>query len=172
MTYVAATIVLIASLAGVALTLLTMPGIWLMIGVAILCALWRGDMFSIWTLAAAVLLGVLAEIVELVASAAGSKKAGGTRAGAIGSIVGGVLGALAGTIFIPVPILGTLMGAVAGAALGALVGERGISARTWRESAASARGAATGRLVASVAKTALAAVIAVLLSVAAFLPWF
>jgi len=154
MTYLAATIVVLSGLAGVALTLLVMPGIWFMIGVAVAIAVfWQREMFSPWTLAAA-----------------GSKRAGGTRPGAILSIVGGIVGAIVGTPLIPIPVIGTIAGAVIGAGLGAFIGERGLAARGWKDSARSAGGAAAGRLVATIVKTAFAAAIALLLSVAAFWP--
>lgn len=168
MTYVAATIVLIGALTGVVLTILTLPGIWLMIGVAGACAIWRPEMFSIWTLVAVIVLGLIAELIEFVASAAGSKRVGGTRAGAWMSVLGGLVGAIVGTPFFPV--VGTIVGAVAGAGLGAFIGERGIARRGWRESAVSAGGAATGRAVALVAKAGIAVAIAIILSVAAFVP--
>lgn len=168
MTYVAASIIVIASLIGVVLTFLTLPGIWLMIVVASACALWRPELFSIWTLAAAVGLGLLAELIEFLASAVGSKRAGGTRAGGWMSVLGGLIGAIVGTpIF---PLLGTILGAIVGAGVGAFIGERGIARRSWRDSAVSAGGAATGRAVALVAKGGIAVVIGVLLCVAAFVP--
>ena len=174
MIYVAASIVIIASLAGIVLTIVTLPGIWFMIGVALICTIWQRELLSIgpvgyvWTLLAAVALGVVAEIIEFAASAVGSKRLGGTRAGAWMSILGGLIGALVATPLIPIPILGTILGAVIGAGAGAFVGERGISKRGWRESAASGRGAATGRAVAIVVKGSIAAVIALILSVGAF----
>jgi len=168
MTYLAATIVVLASVVGIMLTIITLPGIWVMIGVATACAIWRPEMFSLWTLGAAVVLGLLGELIEFLASAAGARKAGGTRAGALLSIVGGLVGAIVGTPIMP--ILGTIVGAVIGAGVGAFVGERGVSARGWRDSATAARGAATGRAIALVAGSAIAVVIGVLLSVAAFVP--
>ena len=168
MTYVAASIVLIASLVGVVLTILTLPGIWIMIGVAAGCAIWRPELFSIWTLVAAIVLGLIAELIEFIASAAGSKRMGGTRAGAWMSVLGGLVGAIVGTpIF---PVIGTIVGAIVGAGVGAFIGERGIARRGWRDSAVSAGGAAGGRAVALVAKAGIAVAIAILLSVAAFVP--
>ena len=168
MTYVAASIVVLFCLVGVALTLLTLPGIWVMIAVAIGCQIWRPELFSLWTLGVVVGLGLLAELAELVASAAGSKRAGGSRAGALLSVVGGIVGAIVGTPLIPIPVIGTLIGAVIGAGVGAFIGERGVSGQGWRVSAASAGGAAAGRLVASIVKTAFALLIALILGVAAF----
>ena len=49
MIYVAATIVALASLFGVALTLLSFPGIWLMVLTALLCKWWQPELMSWWT---------------------------------------------------------------------------------------------------------------------------
>lgn len=168
MVYVAATIVTLMALLGVGLTLCTLPGIWVAIGTALLVdLLWYPEMFSLRVLVAALVLGVVAELAELVASAAGSAKAGGTRHGAIWSIVGAVVGAIAGTPV--VPILGTVVGGVIGAGVGALLGEVVFAKKTWGQAVRVGKGAAVGRLLSTVVKTAFAATIAVLLIVAA---WF
>lgn len=169
MEWVAAAIVLLASLAGIALTLLTLPGIWLTLLVALLCWAWQPQMFDPWTMLTAFILGVMAELVEFAASAVGAAKGGGTRSGAIGSVAGSLVGALGGSVFIPIPIVGTIAGGVIGAAAGAVIGERGFAKRSWSESARVGHGAAIGRLVATVVKTGFAAAIGVILSTAAFM---
>lgn len=168
MIYVAASIVTVAALLGVLMTAITLPGIWMMLAVALGCQLWQPGLFSWWTLGAVLALALLSELVELVASAAGSKRAGGTRAGAWGSIAGSIIGLVLGTFFIPIPIIGSLIGAVVGAGVGALVVERGISERSWGESVRSGGGAAAGRLLSAFIKTAFAIVIAITLVVDAF----
>lgn len=173
MTIVAGIVVVICSVAGVALTLLTLPGIWLAILAAGLVQWWsiaRTDeaMFSWWTLGVCVGIGAAAELIELFASAAGAKKAGGTRRGAIGSVVGGLVGAIGGSIAIPIPVLGTIVGAAAGAGAGALLLEKASGEKTWVQSSKIGAGAAAGRLVATVIKSSLAGLIAVILGVAAF----
>lgn len=167
MIWLAATCVLLAGMVGVLLTAVTLPGIWFMIGVALACQWWQG-LFSWWTLGAAVALGLMAEAVELFASAAGSGRAGGSRHGAWGSIAGSLIGLIVGQLVIPIPILGALIGAVGGAGLGAILTERGVAKRTWGESYRSGRGAATGRLVSAVVKTAFAIVVAIMLTVDAY----
>jgi hypothetical protein len=168
MIYLAASIVALCSLIGVALTLVTLPGIWFMIGVAMLCFWWQPSMFNLWTIVAAIALGVLAELAELLASAAGSGKAGGTRHGAWGSILGSLVGLLVGTVTIPIPIVGSLVGAIAGAFAGAALAERGVAQRPWGESMKSGQGAAVGRLLSSVIKSLFALVVALMLTVDAF----
>ncbi len=169
MMLLAALIVTLASLIGVALTMLVMPGIWVMIAVAIACWAWQPHMYSWPTIAVAVVLAIAAEIIELVASAAGARKTGGSRAAAVASVIGSIAGAIAGTIFLAfLPIIGTLIGAVAGAGIAAALIERGVAGQSYANSFKTGRGAATGRLVATLIKSAFAVIIAVLLSVAAF----
>lgn len=168
MIYLAASIVTLAAFLGIVLTLITMPGIWFMIGVALMCFWWQPEMFSWWTIGGVIVLAVMAEIAELVASAAGAGKAGGSKHGAWGSIVGSLIGLLLGTFMIPIPILGSLIGAVLGAFGGAALAERGVAKRPWGESVKSGQGAAVGRLLSSVIKTGFAIVVALTLVVDAF----
>lgn len=173
MSIVAAILVVVSALGGVVLTLFTLPGIWLAILTAGLVQWWslatgRGEVFSWWTLGTCAAIGIAAELIELLASAAGAKKAGGTRRGAIGSVIGALAGAIVGSIAIPIPVLGTIIGAAAGAGGGALLLERAGGRKTWAQSTKIGAGAAAGRLVATVIKSGLAGVIAVILSVAAF----
>ncbi len=170
MSILGAILITLASIFGVALTLLTLPGIWFALLIALLCEWLIGGppMFSVWTLGAGVALGVAGELIELFASAAGATRFGGGRSGAIGSIIGAFFGALAGSIVMPV--IGTIAGAVAGAGAGAIALERKFGRRTWRDSARVGTGAMAGRFVATLVKGAIAVAVAVLLSVAAFVP--
>lgn len=168
MIYVAASIVALFSILGIALTLVTLPGIWIAIVVAMLCWWWQPELFSMWTIVAAIVLGVLAEIAEMASSSVGAAKRGGSKAGAMGALFGSLVGAIAGTILLPIPIVGTIVGGIVGAALGALFAERGVKQRTWRESSSIATGAAIGRAVATIVKGAFATVVAGVLTIAAF----
>lgn len=165
--------VVLVSILGIVLTLLTLPGIWFSILFAALAQWWHieyhaGPMFSWWTLGVVVGIAVLAELLEFFASAVGTASAGGSRRGAIGSVLGGLIGALAGTFLILIPIVGTLVGATLGAGLGALLAERHAGRATWRKSGRIGAGAAVGRLAASLIKGGLAVVVALILSIAAF----
>lgn len=170
MDILAASIVTLFALLGVTLVLLQGPGIWLALLAALACQWWRGDLISWWTLGAVALIAALAEVAEFSASAVGAAKAKGTKAGIWGAILGSLIGLFAGAFVIPVPILGSVIGAIVGAGLGALVAERGISQRTWKESAAVGGGAAVGRLLSTIVKTGFAAVAAGVLIVAAWVP--
>ena len=64
------------------------------------------------------------------------------------------------------PIIGTIAGAALGAGLGAAILERTKDQRTWGDVWRVGQGAAIGRLIATIIKTALAAAAAVWLAVA------
>jgi uncharacterized protein YqgC (DUF456 family) len=169
MTIVAGVAVGLASLIGAAMTLVTLPGLWFLLGVAMLCQwLVEPAPYSWWTLGAAAGLGVAGEVIDVAASAVGAGRAGGGRSGAWMSILGAFVGAVAGSL--AVPIIGSIIGAVLGAGLGAVVGERGIAGRSWAHSARVGGGAAAGRLVAMFFKCGLTLAAGVLLTVAAFVP--
>ena len=156
----------IASWVGVVLTLLTLPGMWIALLVAVAVQAWQPGTFSWWTLGTCCVLAVIGEIVEFAASAAGAAKGGASRRGAIGAIVGSVVGAIAGSFF--VPPLGTIAGAVVGAGLAVGWVELALNDRSLAEAAKAGTGAAAGRLLATVAKTAIAAVVAIILCIAAW----
>lgn len=153
----------------VGLTLLQMPGLWLML-LAALCLnlFYPPAMFSWWTLGAAGAICLLAEVSEFAAGAVGAQRAGATRRGMWGAVIGGVLGAIVGTVVIPIPILGTLLGAGIGSGLGAAGLELSRTGATMDHAAKVAGGAAVGRFTAALIKLCFAAVLAVVLSVAAF----
>lgn len=162
----AGVIVVIASLLGVLLTALTLPGTWVAILVAVACQFWRPGMFSLWTLGTVIAIAVAAEVIEIAASAAGARHTGGSKRAAWGAVGGSLVGLIVGSgVF---PVVGSIVGAIVGAGLGALLVERHAEGKTWTASAKVGGGAAAGRLVATVVKTALSAVIGVILSVAAF----
>lgn len=163
MLYVAGIMVVLFGMAGIGLTILTLPGTWLAVIVAALCTWWQPDLMSWWVVAAAGALALLAEVVEFAASAVGTAKAGGTKHGGIGSLIGGIAGAIFGAPFFFG--LGAIPGAVIGAFIGAVIGEKGIGKRSWADSTKSGKGAAVGRLVATLLKVMFAGAIALLLTI-------
>jgi uncharacterized protein YqgC (DUF456 family) len=168
MIYLAASIVAMTAVLGIVLTIATLPGIWFMLLASLLCWWWQPGLFEWYTVLAALLVAIGAEVAEFFASAAGSKTAGGSKWGAIGSLVGSLIGAIVGT---PVfPVVGTIIGAVLGAGVGALVGEYGVAQRPIGESYRSGKGAAVGRLLSTIIKAWFASVVALILVLGAFVP--
>ena len=172
--YVLVSFFALAGLACIASIPFGVPGMWIMLGLAVLVEL--GDTlvlpapqpvtFGWGLLGICGGLGVVAEIVEGGAGAAGTRYGGGTKRGMWGAILGGIVGAVLFTVVIPVPLLGSLVGALAGTFVGAFVGEattpRGEE-RSVRGNLRAALGATVGRLAGTLGKTILATAIWALL---------
>lgn len=153
----------------VALTLLQLPGLWLMLLCALLVKLlYPVEMFGWTTLGIAAGVCLLAEVSEFAAGAVGAQRAGATKRGMWGAVIGGVLGALVGTVMIPIPIIGTLIGAALGSGLVAAGFELTRKDAKMDHAAKVAGGAAIGRFTAALLKLGFAAVLAVVLSWAAW----
>lgn len=163
-----AAIALFCGLTGLVFVVLTLPGIWLMVAVSALCLWWQPELITWKAVLTLGILALIAEAVEFFASAAGSKKFGGSKRGALGSIVGTILGAIAGTVMIPIPIMGTILGGILGAGLGAMIVERAIVQQTWTDSMKSGGGAAAGRAVSIFVKLGLTLIAGLFFIAAAF----
>lgn len=174
MIYLGLLLLFVALIVGWCLTMLSMPGNWLMVAaVALFAWLAPSESFDIsWqTVALLVALAVVAELLELAASALGAKRAGGSRRGAILAIFGSVVGALLGAgVGVPIPLIGSLVGAILFAGVGALVGAmigESWKGRTLAESWKVGRSAFWGRLLGALAKTGIATAMLVIAVVAA-----
>jgi uncharacterized protein YqgC (DUF456 family) len=177
MPYVIATVLTLLNLVWLALTVIGVPGTWLIVLTTALVAWWQWDGALPWhgqyiggpALITLLVLALLGELIELVAGLLGSKAAGGSRYGATGALIGTFVGGIVGTFWIPVPVIGSLIGACGGAMLGALAFEL-RSGRKWDESVKSGAGAGVGRLAGTLGKVACGVVMWLLAAVAAFWP--
>ncbi len=177
MVYVWATLLTLLNGVWLFLGILGLPGTWLMVGSTALLAWWQWDpdkgssqqMFSLAVLIAIVVLALLGEILELGAGLIGSKKAGGSKWGAVGAIVGTIIGAVVATFLPLLPVIGTIAGACVGAALGATALEM-ISGRKVSPSVKSGVGAGVGRLGGVIIKLGIGVMIWLIVTVAAFWP--
>jgi uncharacterized protein YqgC (DUF456 family) len=168
MTIVWASALTLFNLFWLALTLLGLPGNWLMIAGALTLSLVLDEpLIATGTLIAVVILAALAEVYELIAGASGAKKAGGSRRAAVGALFGGFAGAILGTFIIPIPVIGTLTGAAAGAFLGAATLEL-TTGRAPRAAAGVGRSAMIGHLKGNLVKLATGAAIWLTLTISAF----
>lgn len=164
-----------ATVVGWALTLVGLPGNWLMVlGAA--GYVWLGPSAGVmqvtWaTVVALAVLATVGELAEFFAGMWGAKRAGGSRRAAIFALIGALLGAIAGGIVgVPIPVVGPPIAAVMGGALGALVGaglaerSRGENtAKSWQVGQAAFWGRLLGTGIKSIIATVMAAVIAVAL---------
>jgi len=174
LTFLLVVLLLSALMAGWAMTLLGMPGNWLIVAAAAVYVIMLPPTSSLaigWPVVLAlVFLAVLGEVLELLAGALGVARMGGSpRAatlGLVGSLVGGVVGLFVG---VPLPIFGSLAGAVMFASLGALTGAMigEIShGRTVLQSWQVGRAAFWGRLLGSLVKALIASAMVIVALVA------
>ena len=158
------------------LTLVTLPGNWLIVAAAAVFALLlpenAGRGITWLTVGMLVGLAILGEIVEFGAGAAGAAKQGASRRAIVLSIVGAMVGSIAGlAIGAPIPILGSFIMAVLGGAAGAFVGGylgEAWKGRTGEERMAVGRGAFVGRFWGTVGKLAVGAIMLAILAWDAF----
>ena len=112
-------LLIVLSLLGIALAALQLPGTWLILLSAV-----GYDALHNWTrigwkwLVALAAVALIAEFIELMASAVVASKAGASRRATIGALVGGLAGMI--LLSIPVPIIGTIIGGIVGCFVGAM----------------------------------------------------
>jgi len=171
MAWLYAAILLLVDTLGFFLVVLGLPGTWLMViaaaGMSWISRQSGPPLISnvvLWVLAGLALLG---EVAELAAGAAGSRRAGGSWRGSVGALFLGMVGGIVGTFAIPVPVVGSVLGACAGAFAGALAGEL-WGGRSVEDAVTIGRGAFTSRLVGTVLKVAIGAVIWAVATAASF----
>jgi uncharacterized protein YqgC (DUF456 family) len=142
------------------LTLVGLPGNWLMVASAAIYALllppsWRTDI-GWWTVALLAVLAVLGEVIEFAAGAWGAARAGGSKRAAVLALLGSIAGGLVGVVVgLPIPVVGPLIAAVLFAACGATAGA--VVGETWKgrgldEGLQVGKSAFWGRLLGTVGK--------------------
>jgi uncharacterized protein YqgC (DUF456 family) len=154
-------------------TLVTLPGNWIIAGLAALFA-WlipveAGGGIS-WTVVVMLVgLAVVGEILEFGAGAAGAAKQGASKRSValamLGAAVGSMIGLVVGTI--PIPILGSLVMAVLGGAGGAFAGA--YLGESWKgkpvaERMAAGKGAFAGRIWGTVGKLVVGMIMLVIVA--------
>ena len=144
---------------GLVLVPLGLPGLWVMVA-GIVGYGWLTDFRSVGVATIAVALGLafLGEVVETWLGFRLARAYGGSRRGAWGALLGGLVGAVSG---VPVPIVGSVIGGFIGSFAGAALFEYSRS-RTAGTAARAGWGAVLGRAGAGAVKIALGIVIAVL----------
>lgn len=162
-------LLVIALAVGWGMTLLGLPGNWLMAGATALYA-WLAPVVGVteitWlTVSALAGLAAGGEVAELAAGVWGARRAGGSRRAAVFSLIGSLAGAVLGaTLGIPIPVVGPPLAAIFGGALGALAGAA-LAEQTRGESSQQSlrvgKAAFVGRLLGTGIKTVVATVMAV-----------
>lgn len=136
---------------------LGLPGLWVMLGVALLYDVFEPfRTIGPWVLGIAAVIALLTEVVEFLLGGRYARKYGGSRRAGWGAIVGGLVGAVIG---VPIPILGPMIGGFIGAFVGALGAELTVRSDT-RAATRAATGAVVGRAVAVALKVAVGTALA------------
>lgn len=160
-----------------ALNFIGMPGNWFIL---VASAIWIlfGPVrfgFSWWVVLGMLILAIIGEVIELVASLVGTNKMGGSRRGATLSVAGSIVGAFLGMLVglpIPIPLVGSLMGALLfaslGAMAGAMIGEYTLGTN-WGKNTKIGIAAFVGRMLGTFGKIIMGAAI---LAIAAVAPFF
>lgn len=158
---------------------ITLPGNWIIAAFTVLFALLvrgsEGMGLNWWCVGVVIGLAVLGEIIEFAAGAAGAAKSGGSRRGMVLAVVGAMGGSIVGAILgtgIPVPLIGNLIGAVLGGAVGAFGGA--YTGEYWKgknesERIAIGTSAMIGRVLGTVGKLGIGAIMLVITAIDAFI---
>lgn len=112
---------------GCALTVMGMPGNWLILLAAIVYDVMIADGSRIQMgqriLIVLLVLAVVGEALELLAGVWGVSRQGGSKRGAAGALLGSLVGGVMGMgIGLPIPVVGPVVGMIVFAGLGALIG--------------------------------------------------
>ena len=141
MQFAAAFLLALICIMGWFAQLVALPGNWLIVLAAALYA-WFAEPESRlaidwYTVAALLAMAIAGEVLETAAGAAGVKRAGGSRRGALLAIAGSMVGSIVGLfVGVPIPIVGSLVAAVL---FGALAHSRGqCSASSGRDATSTA----------------------------------
>ncbi len=160
--------------------LFTLPGNWIIAVLTVMFALLVHDSSGMglnwWWVAMVVGLAILGAVIEMAAGAAGAAKSGGSRRGMVLAVAGAMGGSISWQRFsgtsIPVPLIGNLIGAVLGGALGAFGGA--YAGEYWKgknesERLAVGTAAMIGRVLGTVGKLGIGAIMVVITAIDAFI---
>jgi uncharacterized protein YqgC (DUF456 family) len=172
--WVFAVLLVVVNLGTVAMVIFQLPGTWTMLALTVAFSatqMWiegyDARMIGVEIMVVMLVLAVIGEVVETMASARGAAKSGGTRTAAVLSIVGGIVGAILGTMVFPV--IGTILGACAGAGVFAIGGDM-LRGREFHEARVTGQGAAIGKLWGTLTKVVIAGAMWLVVTVAVFWP--
>jgi uncharacterized protein YqgC (DUF456 family) len=135
------------SLIGLGLTLISIPGIWLIFLATVLIALLNGfEIITVTTLIVIFLISLVSTFFDNILNLLGVKVFGGSIWGMVGAILGGIVGLFVGNIF----------GLILGPMIGATVFEFTLSRKDFKDSIKSGLGTFLGLLISILLKFSVA----------------
>lgn len=138
------TVAAVMSLVGLILTLVSIPGVWLIYLSTILLAVLNGFQDLTPTVLIVLLaITLISTFIDEIVNALGVKAMGGTIWGMIGAILGGIVGI----------IVGNILGVVFGPLFGAFLFEFFLGRKSFKESIKSGIGTFVGMLLTILLKT-------------------
>jgi len=157
----------IICLASVLMTIVRLPGPWLILLAAVAYAWLTGwDRVRPWLIIALLASALIGEIVEFGLSAVTVRHAGASARAGWGALIGGFAGMF--VFSLPMPFVGTMFGALVGCFVGALIGEYTVKPE-WFHGARVGTFSAIGFVLGIVTKIALSMVMSIaLLGVATY----
>jgi len=154
-------VVSVGCLAGVVLSAVRLPGIWLIaLGAFFMGWLTQWQLVSGSALGWILGLAVIAEVLEFLMSAVITRRAGGSGKAAWGALIGGFVGLV--FLSIPLPVIGSMIGALLGCFLGAAIGEFSVGGSLDHGTRVGVS-AAIGFALGAATKVALAFVVSIIL---------
>ncbi|UCC72749.1 MAG: DUF456 domain-containing protein [Gemmatimonadota bacterium] len=145
-------LLIVAFIVGLLLIPFGLPGLWLMVLALIgFAALGGFEQVGWTTLAAVVVLGVVAEAAEAWLGFRFAKRYGGSNRAGWGAILGALVGTVVG---MPIPIVGNIVGAFVGAFVGAVVLQHSPGTEI-KETLGAGWGAVLGRATGAAIKIAI-----------------
>lgn len=153
-TYIFAVVCIVLMVLSVMLIVLSLPGNWVILGIAGVWSFFTGAPEFTWTFFAAIIaLAAVGEAVDFLAGYFGAKKYGGSNKGSLGGMIGAIAGAImCAPLFLG---FGALPGALGGGFIGCYIVEKCMG-RPNDEALKAAKGATLGRFGGLVVKLGIA----------------
>ena len=166
-------LVLLISLAGVALNVASLPGNWVMFLAAISLSAWHGWQKPHWLgLLLILVILLLAEVIEFVGGMIGARQFGASKSASWAAIAGAIIGGIIGIPPITMAVLG--IDHIFCAVLGAFIAAWGVELlkqKPMGEATKAATGAALGRGVGILSKIGGGLLVWMCIAILAF-PWW
>ena len=156
-------VLVLCILLGFALVLFGLPGTYVIVIGALLYNLIAWSVEISWgTTAVLLVLALIGELFDVIASGIAVKKYGSSFTGMIGAVIGGIVGSIVG---VPIPVIGSVIGLFLGGFIGAFVFEL-IRYRNMKKAWNAGVGSFVGRITSIFIKIVLALIMVLIIMAA------